>query len=210
MSKKSKKQEEVAGKWRDFIEKQQEQEQEPEEAMDLIEEPVMMDEADHPEGLEFPSREKLEDQLTAMEKQVDEYREKALRVHAEMDNLRRRTERDVANAHKYGAERLLIDLLPVMDGLIRALESLESQDSHTKSMREGIALTVDLLQKALEKHGVKMIDPPLGIPFNPDLHEAMSAQKDPNAAPNTILQVIQKGYELNGRVLRAAMVIVAQ
>ena len=162
------------------------------------------------EELPFPSRSKLEDELTAMEKKAEEYKEKAVRVQAEMENLRRRTEREVGNAHKYGAEKLIADLLPVADSMLRGLESPDSDDPRVKSMREGIALTIDLLSKALAKHGVKPIDPQPGEPFNPDLHEAMSAVQDPGAASNTIVQVMQQGYELNGRVLRAAMVVVAK
>ncbi len=197
MSKKDKNNED---KWREFSEHQE---------ADAPEEGLFIEE-EAPQGLEFPSRSKLEDQLTAMEKKVDEYKEKAMRAHAEMENFRRRAERDVANAHKYGTEKLLSDLLHVVDSMVRGLESPESQDPHAKSMREGISLTLGLLEKTLEKHGVAIIDPKPGEVFNPEVHEAMSAVPAQGAKSNTIVQVLQKGYELNGRVLRAAMVIVAQ
>lgn len=161
-----------------------------------------------PEALEFPDRKKLEDQLTAMEMKMDDYKNQVLRAHAEVENVRRRTERDVSNAHKFGSEKLLADLLPVIDTLVRSLESPESRDSHAQAMREGVSLTLDLLQKTLVKHGMEMIAPKPGEPFNPELHEAMSAMSDPDAEPNTIAEVMQTGYQLNGRVLRAAMVMI--
>lgn len=201
MSKKTKhKEEENQNKWREFAEEQDSEEIEEQQG----------DEFSAREEIEFPGRDKLEDQLTAMEKKVEEYKDKTVRYRAEMENFRRRAERDVANAHKYGTEKLLMDLLPIVDSMVRGLESPESHDPHAKSMREGIGLTLDLLHKTLSKHGVKIIDPKPGESFNPELHEAMSAVKDPKAKPNTVVQVVQKGYELNGRVLRAAMVIVAQ
>ena len=129
-------------------------------------------------GLEFPSRQELEDQLTTLERKASEYQEKAMRAYAEMENLRRRAERDVANAHKFGSERLLADLLPVMDSLLRALEGPVPQDTPAKTMREGISLTLDLLHKTLIKHSVVVIDPVPGTLFNPELHEAMVVQKD--------------------------------
>ena len=201
MSKKKKQESELnpSNKWEEFAQREEEE----------LDEEMAHEIATHPEELEFPTRKKLEDQLTALERKVTEYKNQALRAHADMENLRRRTERDVANAVKYGAEKLVGDLLPVVDSLIRGLESPEADDPHVRSMREGIGLTLDLLNKTLQSHGVKIIDPQPGEPFNPDLHEAMSMQTVPDAKPNTIIQVVQKGYELNGRVLRAAMVIVA-
>ncbi len=194
----TKKDESEKSKWETLAE----QEEEKSEASDA-------DLVEQPEGLEYPSRQKLEDQLTVFEQQANEYKEKALRAQADVENIRRRAERDVANALKFGNEKLLVDLLPVVDSLIRGLESPEAADPHVKSMREGISLTLDLLYKTLEKHGVQLIDPKPGDAFDPSLHEALSAQKDPQAKPNTIVMVVQKGYQLNGRVLRPAMVIVA-
>ena len=159
--------------------------------------------------LAFPTRQQLEDQLTAMERKVDEYKDKERRVLAEMENVRRRTERDVANAVKYGTEKLIADLLPVVDSLMRGLDSAESHDPHAKSMREGLSLTLDLVHKTLTKHGVQIIDPKPGDTFNPTLHEAVSMVKEPTAKPNTIVSVMQKGYQLNDRVLRAAIVMVS-
>ncbi len=168
--------------------------------------------AEEPEqhaGIDYATRDNLEDQLTAMEQQADKFKSEMLRAQADMANVQRRAERDVSNARKFGAERLITDMLPVVDSLVRGLEAPEVDDPQVQNMREGMSLTLDLLNKTLTKHGVTIIDPQSGEAFNPELHEAMSMQQDPNAAANSILQVLQKGYSLNGRVLRAAMVIVA-
>ena len=167
-------------------------------------------EAQSKSGLEYPSHEKLEESLTATEMERDALKEKLYRSQAEMENLRRRSERDISNAHKYGTEKLLSDMLPVVDSLIRGLEGHVSEDKYAVSMHEGMQLTLDLLEKTLQKHGVVIIDPTAGEGFNPEKHEAMSMQQNPDAEPNTVLQVLQKGFELNGRVIRAAMVVVNQ
>lgn len=159
--------------------------------------------------LEFPTRQKLEDQLTALERQVEEYKQQTARAQAELENVRRRAERDVSNAHKYGVEQLISALLPVVDGLVRGLESGDDSDPKIKALHSGMQLTLDLLHKALMKFGVEIIDPAAGDAFDPKLHEAMGVQSQPGAKANTILKVLQKGYELHGRVLRAAMVMVA-
>jgi molecular chaperone GrpE len=162
--------------------------------------------------LELLSRQELENQLTDKEHQAEEYKQKMLRAYAEMENLRRRSEREVANSIKYGNDRLLSELLPVLDSLVRALHSSDVDHpghSEVKNMKEGISLTLELFLNTLSRHGVEAIDPKPGDPFDPQLHEALSMQKHPEAKSNSILQIIQKGYQLNGRILRAAMVIVA-
>lgn len=163
-----------------------------------------------PIGIDFPDHAELESQLTAAEKQAAEYKDQMLRVRAEMDNLRRRVDRDIANARKFGSEKLLADLLPVLDSLVRGLEAPESDDSQAKGMREGLSLTLDMLEKTLEKHGITPISPKKGEVFNPELHQAMSMLPGTDSPSNTVIDVVQKGYQLNGRVLRAAMVVVAQ
>jgi len=168
------------------------------------------------EKLEYTERQELENQLTAMEQKfndcelkVSEFKEKNLRLLAQMKNIQERAERDVEKAHKYGTEKLISDLLPVADSLVRGLESSNPEEGNIQSVREGMKLTLDLLHKTLTKYGVEIINPTVGDPFNPELQEAMSIQQAPDAKHNTILQVLQNGYALNGRVLRAAMVIVA-
>lgn len=158
--------------------------------------------------LEFATRQQLEDQLTAMERQVNEYKEQAARAQAELKNAQWRAERDVSNAHKYGVEQLIKALLPVVDGLVRGLESGDLADPKVKALHSGMQLTLDLLHKALIKFGIEIIEPAEGDEFDPKLHEAMGVQNLPGAKPNTIVKVLQKGYQLHGRVLRAAMVMV--
>lgn len=162
-------------------------------------------------GIDFPSRTELETQLTAMELQVEKYKDQLIRVQAEFENVRRRAERDVSNAHKYGIEKLVQEMLPVTDSLVRALQTAANETAPgLKAMQEGMQLTLDLLYKALAKMGVTPLVPQIGESFNPDIHEAMSMLSAPNAKPNTVLQVLQQGYRFNDRVLRAAMVIVVK
>lgn len=151
----------------------------------------------------------LEQQLKSLEMKIGDYKDQAVRAQAEMKNVQRRAERDVEKAHKYGNEKILSDLLPVMDSLVRGLEGEAPTDPHAKGLHEGMGLTLDMLEKTLQKHGIVMIDPKQGEAFNPECHQAMTKQPSPDAAPDTILQTLQKGFELNGRVIRAAMVIVA-
>jgi len=159
-------------------------------------------------SLDFPSRKELEDTLTAMEMQVDQYKNQSLRAQAELENVRRRAGREVSNARKFGVEKLIIDLLPVIDGLTRGLESSAPGSAQVASIRDGMQMTLNMLHKIMTKFGVDLIDPKVGEPFNPEYHEAVSMLSDPDAAPDSIYEVVQKGYQLNGRVLRAAMVIV--
>ena len=143
------------------------------------------------------------------QQKADESRDQLLRLQAEMENMRRRSERDIAGAHKYGSEKLIKELIPVIDGLERGLEIEGEKSDAEKSMHEGMEMTHKLLLEALKKHGVKCIDP-AGEPFNPDEMEAISMQPAENLDPNSVITVVQRGYSLNGRLVRAAMVIVSQ
>lgn len=196
-------------KWQTFAEQQAEEaEMLKDTAPEANDGPELVDPevaAESRAGLDYPSHEALEQELNALEMKVSEYKDQAIRAKAELENVRRRAERDVQQAHQYGSSKLLNDLLPVMDSILRGLEGCQPNDPHA----EGMKLTLDLLEKTLERHGVSIIDPALGEPFNPETQEAMSMQPAQGAKSNTVLQVLQKGYELNGRVLRAAMVIVA-
>jgi molecular chaperone GrpE len=145
--------------------------------------------------------------LAAAEARAEQAREAQLRTAAEMENIRRRTAREVEAARQFGAERLAGDLLPVLDGLELGLKAGEEADAAT--LREGQLATLRLLIKALESAGISELDP-VGQPFDPRLHEAILAQPTTEQAPDTVLMVVQKGYVLNGRVLRAARVIVAR
>ena len=136
--------------------------------------------------------------------------EKVVRAQAEMENARRRAERDVSNAHRYGNDKLVNALLPVMDSLLRGQEGVDADDDKVKPLLEGMVLTADMLEKALIQFGLAVVEPEQGEVFNPEHHEAMSMVPMPGAEKNTVIEVLQKGYLLNGRVLRAAMVVVAQ
>ncbi|KTD54313.1 Heat-shock protein GrpE(HSP-70 cofactor) [Legionella sainthelensi] len=158
-------------------------------------------------SLEHPSYVELSEKLTLTEQQAHESWEKAVRAQAELDNFRRRAEREIANAHRYGVEKLISSLLPVIDSLEQALQlAIKAEDA---SMREGLELTLKLFVDALQKFEVQQIDP-IGTPFDPQLHEAMSMQVAPDAEPNTVIAVFQKGYKLSDRVIRPARVVVSK
>ncbi len=140
---------------------------------------------------------------------ADEYWNELLRARAELSNLQRRAERDVSSAHKYGLERFAGELLPVLDSLEMGLNAAgEGGNTDPGKLREGMALTLKLLVTATEKYGITPIDP-RGERFNPELHQAMATQAVPGVEPNTIVTVYQKGWLLNDRLLRPAMVVVA-
>lgn len=139
---------------------------------------------------------------------ADEYWNELLRARAELSNLQRRAERDVSNAHKYGLERFAGELLPVLDSLEMGLTAAGEGGADPGKLREGMALTLKLLVSATEKYGITPIDP-RGERFNPELHQAMATQAAPGVEPNTIVAVYQKGWLLNDRLLRPAMVVVA-
>jgi molecular chaperone GrpE len=145
--------------------------------------------------------------LEALRREADEHRDRSLRVAAELDNLRKRTAREVELARKFGAERLAQAILPVRDSLEAGLAAAEKAGQGV--MLEGLRATVRLLGEAFEGAGIREIDPK-GQPFDPNKHEALSLLPAANVAPNTVLEVVQKGYELNDRLLRAAKVIVAR
>lgn len=159
--------------------------------------------------IEAGSNSALQDQIEALKLKLATYQDQTARAVAEMDNMRRRTERDVSQARLFANERLIKELLPVIDSLVRAQEGVDDTDPKAKAMLEGVTLTADLLEKTLSNAGLEVINPDVGTVFNPDIHEAMSMVPNPDANKNEILQVLQKGYQLNSRVIRAAMVIVA-
>ena len=131
-----------------------------------------------------------------------------LSARADMENARKRAERDLQNAHKFALEKFVNELLPVKDSLEMGV-SAASETTDVEKLREGSELTLKMLSAAIEKFGVQEIYP-IGAKFNPELHEAMAMQPSDQAEPNTVVQVIQKGYLLNERLVRPAMVIVAQ
>ncbi|MEZ5559681.1 MAG: nucleotide exchange factor GrpE [Pseudomonadales bacterium] len=150
----------------------------------------------------------LKAQLETAQSQIDAFRDQALRAQAEAENVRRRAARDVENAHKFALEKFAVDLLPVLDSLEKAVETATGVDGGG-AIAEGVALSLKLFQGVLEKAGIHQVDP-LGAPFDPQLHEAMAMVPNPDAEPNSVLEVMQKGYTLNGRLIRAAMVVVSR
>ena len=150
--------------------------------------------------------------LEAAEAQIESLNDRALRATAEVENVRKRADRSVANAHKFALEKFTGDLLPVIDSFERALEAasaLASENDAAGSTVEGIELSLRLMNETLGRHGVEAIDP-VGEPFNPSFHEAMSMVPNPDAEPGSVLQVVQKGYTLNERLVRPARVLVAK
>jgi molecular chaperone GrpE len=138
--------------------------------------------------------------------EVEKFRDLALRAEAEMQNLQRRTARDVENAHKFGVEKFVQNMLPVVDSLEKAIEST---GDNSDAIAQGVRLCHKLMVDTLNKEGVEIIDP-VGEPFDPNEHQAMSMVENPDMEPNSVLAVVQKGCKLNGRLVRPAMVMVTK
>lgn len=177
-------------------------------------EPITVEADDQQENTEALSLEatyiaELEQQLAAAKESASEEKDRALRAVAEMENVRRRSAQDVEKARKFALEKFANELLPVIDSLERALEHTNQDTDDLKALYEGVELTLKSLLNAAEKFGVLVIDPQ-GEPFDPNKHQAMSMVESDEVAPNAVLAVMMKGYELNGRVLRPAMVMVAK
>ena len=152
----------------------------------------------------------LREQLEAAEASAAMAKDELLRVQAEMQNLRRRTEQDIEKAHKFGQEKFSIELLSVMDNLERSSAAAEaSEDEAVKAIKEGVELTLKCFIDCFKRFNIEPVDP-LGEPFDPQLHQAMSIQETPDAEPNSVIAVMQKGYTLHGRVIRPAMVMVSK
>lgn len=193
------------------------QQKDPSDSADLPEEEAVEGELVEPESVD-PSAENasdetneseaetapltIEEQLAAALEEVAKQKDAALRAVAEQENFRRRSQRDVQNAHKFGAEKLLRELLTVADNLEMALLNDEAGS-------EGVKMTLDQLLQVFEKNNVVALEP-MGEQFNPELHQAMTMQPSDEVEPNHVMQVVQKGYQLHERLLRPAMVIVAK
>ncbi|MCP4233393.1 nucleotide exchange factor GrpE [Marisediminitalea sp.] len=151
----------------------------------------------------------LEKALAASEAKFNEQQDSVLRARAEMENARRRAEAEVEKARKFALERFAGELLDVIDNLERAVMVADTENEAIKPMLEGVEMTLKSFVSTIEKFGMTPIDPQ-GEAFNPELHQAMSMQESADFAPNTVMAVMQKGYELNGRLLRPAMVMVSR
>jgi molecular chaperone GrpE len=160
------------------------------------------------ELLEHPSYIELQAKLNEAEEKANNNWERLLRQQAEMDNSQRRAERDVQNAHKYALEKFIPELLPVIDSLERSLQ-ISSEEHSVNAVLEGINLTLKMFYDVLEKSGVVQINPQ-DQPFNPEFHQAVSVQEGVGAKSGTVVNVLQKGFTLNNRLIRPALVIVAK
>jgi molecular chaperone GrpE len=151
----------------------------------------------------------LAEQLLAAQEEAQKMKDQYLRAEAEMANLRRRVEKDVENAHKFGQEKLSKELLAVADNLERAIVSTEGDNVDVNAIREGVEMTLKGLQDVFSKFKITAVDPH-GEPFDPQLHQAMSMVENAEVEPNTVIAVMQKGYLLNERLIRPAMVMVSK
>ncbi|RKZ55263.1 MAG: nucleotide exchange factor GrpE [Gammaproteobacteria bacterium] len=174
------------------------------DATDQVEEENQQEEVQ----LESPEKnaDSLESQLEYAQAKATENWDHYMRAKAEMDNLRRRNIKDVENAHKFGIEKFVTEILPVIDGIGMGLAV---EDASAESLREGMELTMTMLGKMMEKLGIEEIDP-LNEPFDAAKHQAMSMQPNADVEPNTVIAVMQKGYSLNERLIRPAMVMVSK
>ena len=197
-----------------------EQTQNPEQEVELNEEVTQM-EADveaaveaakqHAEQEQSPEAEiaMLYAELETAKQTIADQKDSVVRAAADVDNMRRRAAQDVEKAHKFALEKFANELLPVIDNLERAIEFSDKENETLKPLLEGIDMTVKSFNDAVAKFGVEIVNPQ-GEQFNPDFHQAMSIQPSNDVTPNTVLAVMQKGYTLNGRLLRPAMVMVSK
>ena len=185
-----------------------------EEAASEAESPEAVEAAEEAVELADMSKAELFKDAENAREEAAKFRDAALRAEAEMQNVRRRASKDVEHAHKFGAEKLIQNLLPVLDSLEKALESSElvkdlDQDHSAKAVLDGVGLCHKMFLDTLGKENVAVVDPH-GEPFDPNLHQAMSMVENPDMEPNSVVAVIQKGYQLNGRLVRPAMVMVSK
>lgn len=153
--------------------------------------------------------EALQRRIDELQQALDSARDQSLRTAAEMQNLRRRAERDIETAHKYALEKFVAALLPVVDNLERALAAIDSDNEVVRPLGEGVELTHKSLLDVLRQHGVQIVDPATQG-FDPALHQAVAMVPHPELPANQVVEVLQKGYTLNERLVRPAMVVVSQ
>ena len=147
--------------------------------------------------------------VQTLEEQLAAAQDQSLRATADLQNVRRRADQDVEKAHKFAVEKFAGDMLPVIDSLELALAHSNADDEHVKQIREGVELTLKMFQDTLKRHHLEAVDPH-GQPFNAEHHQAMAMQESADVEPNSVVNVFQKGYLLNGRLLRPAMVVVSK
>lgn len=183
-------------------------------AQEIVQEAEEQVEEQHEHAHEVLSEEQerineLELAVATAQSTVSDQKDSVIRAKAEVDNIRRRAAQDVEKARKFALEKFAGEMLTTVDNLERALQSIDKDDESKKGVIEGIELTLQGFIASLDKFGVKAVDPQ-DQPFNPEFHQAMSMQEVPDVAPNTVIAVMQKGYELNGRLIRPAMVMVSK
>ncbi len=147
--------------------------------------------------------------IAELEAELEEAKNQVLRAAAEVQNMRRRTEQDIEKAHKFALEKFASDLLPVLDSLERGIEVSVGDHESVAAIREGMELTLKVFKDTLKRFNIEEVNPE-GEPFNPDTQQAMAMEPSDNVEPNTVLKVFQKGYLINGRLLRPAMVVVSK
>lgn len=147
--------------------------------------------------------------VAELEVELEEAKNQVLRAAAEVQNMRRRAEQDIEKAHKFALEKFASDLLPVLDSLERGIEVSVGDHESVPAIREGMELTLKVFKDTLKRFNIEEVNPE-GEPFNPDTQQAMAMEPSENVEPNTVLKVFQKGYLINGRLLRPAMVVVSK
>jgi len=145
----------------------------------------------------------------ALALQLETLKDQAVRAQAEAQNVRRRAEQDVEKAHKFALEKFAKELLPIVDGLEKAIEAEVASGNEMTTLREGVEMTLSMFLSGVKKFSLEQVDP-VGHPFDPALHEAMTMVEAPDAEPNTVIAAMQKGYTLSGRLIRPAMVVVSK
>ena len=191
---------------------QQEPKNNADETLDNVQSEVEEQEVSGDENAQSAEESNPQEEIDKLGKQVSVLKDQVIRERAENDNLRKRQERELQSAHKFATERLIKDLIPVLDSLTLGVDAARKNENSPEAIEqfiEGSEMTLKLLRETLAKHGVEELNPE-GEKFNPELHEAVTALPNNDVAPNTVLHVAQKGYTLNGRVVRAAQVAIAK
>ncbi len=186
--------------------------------IDVKEESALTTEADHAELEDVvphvhedqeADAESVEDQLVKAQETIQDYWDQMMRLRAEIENNRKRAERDVENAHKYVLRSFIENLLPIVDSMEMGQSAAAADNATLESIREGSEMTMKMFLQVLEKQGLEQIDP-LGEQFDPERHQAISMIEAEDAQSNTVIEVMQKGFALNDRLVRPAMVVVAK
>jgi molecular chaperone GrpE len=174
-----------------------------------IQEPPTEEVAVQPPEIQEDLSAELQKKLEQAEHKAAENWDRAMRLQAEMENLKKRIQKDLESAHKYALENFAKELLAVLDSLELGLQAASGDSPEVQKFREGSELTIKQFEAVFTKFNIEVVNP-MGQPFNPELHQAMAMQPSADAEPNSVLNVFQKGYVLNGRLLRPAMVVVAK